>query len=424
VNIKTINGKTLLGEGDLVIEGGAADLSGYATEEYVDAKVGESYPIYYPLNGEELTEEQKAVNKEAYDVLVAAFGQDASDVPHVYPYDLGKQFTFIPYEFIEDEGCVVMFLNIDATPAPFSDLGLSLSGTGLHTISQGFQLYSDGRVTNDFSGSYIIPDFLAVSELVNGKKVQTRWLYASIDGSISDSMKEYNKETIEKIANGENIKLAIWPIYYPVEYNFEDGDGIVFTVSVVINDSLVFGQGVINSDGSCEYEEYTFAQGGGLKYFVERYVYEGKTEEEKTYNLESLAMAEQGVDILWAGLESIGLSTYLAAGVWYLRLEQGMFVNILEAHIDTDGTFVFQARSFCRVFMPTTNTEMKEYMKAFFKEESWPHEQAYYGVFPIISWSDETETSIKAYFLSNGLAIAHAVIDTETGEVGQAAVGQ
>lgn len=263
VNIKTINGKTLLGEGDLVIEGGTADLSGYATEEYVDAKVGESYPIYYSHEGNPLTEEQKAVNKKAYDVLVASFGQDAFNVPHLYPYDLGKQFPFIPYELNEDDGYVVMFLNIDATPAPFSDLGLSLSGTGLHTISQGFQLYSDGRVTNDFSGSYIIPDLLAMSELINGKRVQPRWLYASIDGSISDSMKEYNKETIGKIANGENIKLAIWPIFYPVEYSFEDGDGIVFTVSVVINDSLRFGQGVINSDGSCEYEEYTFAQGGG-----------------------------------------------------------------------------------------------------------------------------------------------------------------
>lgn len=284
VNIKTINGKTLLGEGDLVIEGGTADLSGYATEEYVDAKVGESYPVYTPSDGQELTEEQKSANKKAYDVLVAASGH----LPHVYHYDLGKQFQFIPYEFIEDEGYVVMFLNIVATPAPFSDLGLSLSGTGLHTISQGFQLYSDGRVTNDFSGSYIIPDLLAMSELINGKRVQIRWLYASIDGSISDSMKEYNKETIGKIANGENIKLAIWPIFYPVEYSFEDGDGIVFTVSVVINDSLMFGQGVINSDGSCEYEEYTFAQGGGssLKEVV-FYISESLTAVQKATNVAS-----------------------------------------------------------------------------------------------------------------------------------------
>ena len=41
-NIKTINGKSILGEGDIVIEGGSGgttDLTGYATEDYVNNKV-------------------------------------------------------------------------------------------------------------------------------------------------------------------------------------------------------------------------------------------------------------------------------------------------------------------------------------------------------------------------------------------------
>ena len=318
VNIKTINGKTLLGEGDLVIEGGTADLSGYATTEYVDAKVGEPYPIYYSYDGTPLTEEQKAANKMAIDKYVA----DESVVLYPYNSSVGHPFE------------VVL------------------------TLSEG------------------------------------AW------------------------------KTAELTIYIFVSFN-DDGTAMYYVKVTVNQDGDVQVEYSAQSPLVLASKAYVDSKvGSGLKYFVERYVYAGDTEEERTYNLESLAMAEQGVDILWAGLESIGLSTYIAAGAWYLRIEEGMLVSILEAHIDTDGTFAFQVRSFCRVFMPTTNTEMKEYMKAFFKEGNWPYEQAYYGVFPIISWSDETETSVKAYFLSNGLAIAHAVIDTETGEVGQAAVGQ
>lgn len=721
VNIKTVNGKTLLGEGDLVIEGGTADLSGYATEEYVDAKVGESYPVYYSHEGNPLTEEQKAVNKKAYDVVVAAWGSDAPQMPYLYPYDLGRQFPFMVLDFNAEEGLVGLILNTDLMPAPLSDYGIPLLATGLISVSEGLNLYSDGRITIEYSNNYISPDISAMRELAKGSGgsgetaesdvicviwdddtsdipsnkeayqklaeccetvgkpaavmvcVETgyRWgiehfywktrfedielvtpvrndgMYAiftltsegvctadfkqvslgggesvlgnnvitlyepTIDGDTDEigstdeclaeiennfgydieipqeikdavsafiiSMKEHNTAEYararELTENGEKVMVMLRGYGYPMillgiylialvetgkppmtseefvsgfnaltsmeemifpqryiaadsidgEFSIEvahdryalqpdeNGEWTITSTESVRKYAILYYEGtarltaqqcetnlkskgnrlnncdfqvnryrgdgwsdnedvliiakmkktvsdfqnlngdivscevtalqyienmklielqVSNEDGYCRrvvlgnVVASGSSEDGGLKYFVERYVYEGKTEEEKTYNLESLAMAEQGVDILWAGLESIGLSAYLAAGAWYLRLEQGMFVTILEAHIDTDGTFVFQTRSFCRVFMPTTNTEMKEYMKAFFKEENWPYEQAYYGVFPIISWSDETETSIKAYFLSNGLAIAHAVIDTETGEVGQAAVGQ
>jgi hypothetical protein len=707
VNIKTINGKTLLGEGDLVIEGGTADLSGYATEEYVDAKVGESYPIYYSHDGTPLTEEQKAANKMAVDKYVA----DESIVlyPHMgsvrHPFDVmltlsegawkTAELTNYLFAYFNDDGTTMHYVKVtvgqdgdvqvefsaqsplvlaskkyvdskvgggsgetaesdvicvvwddDTSDIPsnkeayqklaeccetvgkpaavmvcvetgyrwgiehfywktrFEDIELvtPVRNDGMYAI---FTLTSEGVCTADFKqvslggggesvlGNNVITLYEPTIDGDTDEIVSTDECLAEIENNfgydieipqeIKDavsafiiSMKEHNTAEYarakELTENGEKVMVMLrgygypmillgiylialvetgkppvtseeflsdfnaltsmeemifpqryiaadsiegefgievahdryalqpdengeWTITstesvrkYAILYyegtarltaqqcetnlkskgnrlnncdfqvnryrgdgwsdnedvliiskstktvsNFVNLNGDVVTCGVTsfqyIEDTKLIELQVSNEDGYCRRvvigDVVTGSSAeGGLKYFVERYVYEGKTEEERTYNLESLAMAEQGVDILWAGLESIGLSTYLAAGAWYLRLEQGMFVSILEAHIDTDGTFVFQTRSFCRVFMPTTNTEMKEYMKAFFKEESWPHEQAYYGVFPIISWSDETETSIKAYFLSNGLAIAHAVIDTETGEVGQAAVGQ
>lgn len=165
VNIKTINGKTLLGEGDLVIEGGTADLSGYATEEYVDAKVGESYPIYYSHEGTPLTEEQKAANKEAYDVVVAAWDADSPQMPYLYPYDMGKQFPLLVIDFNAEEGLVGLLLNIDLMPAPLSDYGLPILGTGLVSVSEGLNLYSDGRITIEYGDNYISPDISAMQEL-------------------------------------------------------------------------------------------------------------------------------------------------------------------------------------------------------------------------------------------------------------------
>lgn len=285
VNIKTINGKTLLGEGDLVIEGGTADLSGYATEEYVDAKVGESYPIYYsydgtplteeqkaankmavdkyaenesiilypynssvghpfdvvltlsggvwetaeltnyifayfnddgttmhyvkvtveqdgdaqvefsaesplvlaskayvnskvssgssdeshpvytPLEGQELTEEQKAVNKKAYDAVVIATGADAPQMPHLYPYDLGKQFPLIVFDYNVEDGYVEMLLNIDLMPDSLSDFGIPLLSTGLISLSEGLKLYADGSVTYEYGDTFITPSVGALMEL-------------------------------------------------------------------------------------------------------------------------------------------------------------------------------------------------------------------------------------------------------------------
>lgn len=228
------------------------------TEEYVKEMIGEAYPVYISLDGQELTEEQKAVNKEAYDVLVAAY--DGSQMPYLYPYDLGKMFPILPFGVYADEGYAELYLNINAMHAHLSDFGLS--GYGLFTLSEAYYLHSDGSVTSVTSGMFISPDIMTMRELANAKNVETRWLYVSLPGgSITATQQNYNKETVEKIANGGNVKLMIWPVYAPVSHVFADG-GIVFTVALYNNGALKFGQGSVGPDGTYEYAEYTIEQGG------------------------------------------------------------------------------------------------------------------------------------------------------------------
>ncbi len=228
------------------------------TEEYVKEMIGEAYPVYTPLDGQELTEEQKAANKEAYDALVAAYG--GSQMPYLYPYDIGKMFPILPFDVYADEGYAELFLNINAMQAHLSDFGLS--GYGLLTLGEHFYLHSDGSVTWVTSGMFISPDIMTMRELANAKNVETRWLYVSLPGgSITATQQNYNKETVEKIANGGNVKLMIWPLYAPVSHVFADG-GIVFTVALYNGSALLFGQGSVGPDGSYEYAEYTVGQGG------------------------------------------------------------------------------------------------------------------------------------------------------------------
>ena len=229
-----------------------------ATTDYVDDVAGKAYPVYIPSDGQELTEEQKAANKEAYDVLAASYG--GSQLPHLYVYDLGKMFPIIPYDVYADEGYAELFLNINMMQSLLSDFGLS--GYGLLTLGEHFYLHSDGSVTADSSSMFISPDIMTMYELVNAKNVETRWLYVSLPGgSITATQQNYNKETVEKIANGGNVKLMIWPLYAPVSHVFADG-GIVFTVALYNNDALMFGQGSVGPDGTYEYAEYTIGQGG------------------------------------------------------------------------------------------------------------------------------------------------------------------
>lgn len=251
-----VNGK-VLSDGSVVMDETYGEME-LATQEYVKDMAGESYPVYTPLDGQELTEEQKAANKEAYDVLVAAYG---GSIPCLYPYDLGKMCPFLPYEVYADEGYAELFLNINAMQAPLSDLGLS--GYGLLTLGEAYYLHSDGSVTTVTSGMFISPDIMTMYELANAKNVETRWLYVSLPGgSITATQQNYNKETVEKIANGGNVKLMIWPVYAPVSHVFADG-GIVFTVALYNNDALKFGQGSVGPDGTYKYAEYTIGQGGG-----------------------------------------------------------------------------------------------------------------------------------------------------------------
>ena len=92
-NIKTINGKSILGSGDLVIEGGGG------TSDDVEA-----YPIYYPIDDTPLTDEQKAANKMAIEKYVEAYEayDSLSDTPILYPYLANRSFPFNVYLFGTD----------------------------------------------------------------------------------------------------------------------------------------------------------------------------------------------------------------------------------------------------------------------------------------------------------------------------------
>lgn len=319
VNIKTINGKTLLGEGDLVIEGGTADLSGYATEEYVDAKVGESYPIYYSYDGTPLTEEQKAANKMAVDKYVA------------------------------DES-IVLYPHMGSVRHPF-DVML--------TLSEG--AWKTAELTN-----YL-------------------FAYFNDDGTTM----HYVKVTVEQDGDAQ------------VEFSAESP---LVLASKAYVDSKVGGS----------------SEDGGLKYFVERYVYEGKTEEERTYNLESLAMLDEGADILWAGMGGLQPNHEYGSMWGYMTTLNNYYGIFAKADIDSEtGALVIQTVEFIRDFYFAQGSEMKVLAANFFKIEGWAWEPAFYMARPILYWHDgETNTMVNAYFLLDGLKTAYVSINIETGEVG------
>lgn len=315
VNIKTINGKTLLGEGDLVIEGGSADLSGYATTEYVDAKVGESYPIYYSLDGVPLTEEQKAANKMAVDRYAA------------------------------DES-VILYPCMSSLGYPFDVL---------LTIDQG--VWTKAELRNH---AFILFDD-------EGAAMAYIQLTMTPDGDI--------------------------------QANLEDSAKVLTLASHAYVDSKV---------------------GGGLKYFVERYVYAGDTEEERTYNLESLAMLYEGADILWAGMGGLQ-PNYEYGSMWgYMTTLAGSNGVFAKAEIDSEtGALVMQTVEFIRDFYFAQGSDMKVLAANFFKIEGWMWESAFYLGRPILYWHDgETDTMVNAYFLLDGLKTAYVSINIETGEVG------
>lgn len=86
--------------------------------------------------------------------------------------------------------------------------------------------------------------------------VETRVLYVYLEGAeLTEEEKAYNKETYDKIANGENVQLVFDILGIPVTHAFYD-EGILFTCSVVvIEGSALYGQGRLFSDGNYEYEE-------------------------------------------------------------------------------------------------------------------------------------------------------------------------
>ena len=214
--------------------------------------------------------------------------------------------------------------------------------------------------------------------------------------------------------------------------NFTDLDGSVNTREVAsfyyLDGTNMYELQVSKYDGYCRrvsLGEVKFGNdsAGGLQFFVERYVYEGKTEEERTYNLESLAMLDQGIDILWAG---IGPQPNYEGAMWHVRYEAGHFAYNATAEINAEtGVLEMHNATFLRDFYwGNVSNTYKEYVKAFFAEEQWIYERAFYQGHPIISWFEETNTTVRAYFIGNGLVYSYVLINIETGEVSEPVIVQ
>ena len=230
-------------------------------EEYVKEMIGESYPVYTPLDAQqELTEEQKAVNKDTYDAVVAAWDADVSQMPYLYLYDMGKQFPCLVFDVFADEGYIEIYTNVDAMPGDLADFGLGLIGSGLLSFSNHIYLHSDGSVTDNGSNLFLSPDIFTVKDMMSE---EVRILYVSnANGSITAAQQEYNKETFTKIEQRRKLRLVIPILGIPVIHSYWDGK-VIFTIQFVVQGSLFLGQGALLSDGSYEYEEFEFGQGGG-----------------------------------------------------------------------------------------------------------------------------------------------------------------
>lgn len=400
VNIKTINGKTLLGEGDLVIEGGNGD--GSAS---VETRV-----LYVYLEGAELTEEEKTYNKETYDKI--ANGENVQLVFDV----LGIPITHAFYDGVLVFTCSVV-------------------------VIEGSALYAQGRLFSDGNYEY--------EEGVIGSNSYP--IYYSHDGTpLTEEQKAANKMAVDRYAENESITLypynssvghpfdvvltlseGIWKMAELTNYifaSFNDDGTAMYYVKVTVNQDgdvqVEFSAQsplVLASKAYVDSKVGGSSEDGGLKYFVERYVYEGKTEEERTYNLESLAMAEQGVDILWAGLG--GAQPNYEGAMWHARYEIGHFAYNATAEINAEtGVLEMHNATFVRDFY--LGNVYKEYVKAFFAEEQCIYERAFYQGQPIISWFEETDTTVRAYFIANGLVYSYVLINIETGEVSEPVIVQ
>lgn len=246
VNIKTINGKTLLGEGDLVIEGGTADLSGYATEEYVDAKVGESYPIYYSYDGTPLTEEQKAANKMAVD----KYAENESIILYPYNSSVGHPFDVVltlsggVWETAELTNYIFAYFNDDGTTMHYVKVTVEQDGDAQVEFSAQSPLvlaskaYVDSKVGGEsILGNNVITLYEPTIDGDTDEIVSTDECLAEIENNfgydieipqeIKDavsafiiSMKEHNTAEYararELTENGEKVMVMLRGYEYPM----------------------------------------------------------------------------------------------------------------------------------------------------------------------------------------------------------------
>jgi hypothetical protein len=172
--------------------------------------------------------------------------------------------------------------------------------------------------------------------------VETRVLYVYLEGAeLTEEEKTYNKETYDKIANGENVQLVFDVLGIPITHAFYDGV-LVFTCSVVvIEGSALYGQGNLFSDGNYEYEEGVIGSSSSDESYPIYYSYDGTplTEEQKAANKMAVdRYAENESIILYPYNSSVGhpfdVVLTLSGGVW----ETAELTNYIFAYFNDDGT--------------------------------------------------------------------------------------
>lgn len=173
--------------------------------------------------------------------------------------------------------------------------------------------------------------------------VETRVLYVYLEGAeLTEEEKTYNKETYDKIANGENVQLVFDVLGIPVTHAFYDG-GILFTCSVVvIEGSALYAQGRLFSDGNYEYEEGVI----GSNSYPIYYSYDGTplTEEQKAANKMAIDKYVADESVVLYPYSSVGhpfeVVLTLSEGIW----KMAELTNYIFASFNDDGTAMYYVK--------------------------------------------------------------------------------
>lgn len=258
VNIKTINGKSILGSGNIDIEGGG----GGGTSDNVEA-----YPIYYDVDGNPLTDEQKAANKMAIEKYAEAY-DSSYGTPILYPFFENRNFPFNVSLFGTSDGglrnaqlALSVTLAADETGVMIAALDLTVdAGTGDVTIN-----YAD--MSSLASHAYV--DWKIQGGGGTGEAVESDVICVIWDDDTSDIPS--NKEAYQKLAEccetvGKPAAVMVcvetgyrWGIeHFYWKTRFED----IELVTPVRNDGM-YAIFTLTSEGVCTADFKQVSLGGG-----------------------------------------------------------------------------------------------------------------------------------------------------------------